>query len=185
MDYHGDVDHEQDDLRAEVARLLAAALESEKRHTAELQQRDRNHAADTERRQHEHDDEIRERDERQAAADERHADELRQRDHNHVADTERRQHEHDDELRSQEELHDLDVTNLRKALESRDEIGQAKGIIMATMRCTADEAFTLLKRQSQAENRKVTEIAAELTSRAARRQSPVEPPPTAQSPSAP
>jgi AmiR/NasT family two-component response regulator len=58
---------------------------------------------------------------------------------------------------------------LRKALESRDVIGQAKGIIMATMQCTADEAFVLLKRQSQAENVKVVDIAAELADRTARR----------------
>ena len=130
------MEHELDELRAEVTRLLAAALESDQRHAAELQKRDRNHTADTERLQHEHEDEL-------------------------------------DQLG---ELHELDVINLKKALESRDQIGQAKGIIMATMRCTADEAFNLLKRQSQAENRKVTEIAAELTSRAARRPGPVEPP---------
>jgi AmiR/NasT family two-component response regulator len=37
------------------------------------------------------------------------------------------------------------------------------------MGCTADEAFVLLKKQSQAENRKLTEIAADIVARAQRR----------------
>jgi hypothetical protein len=57
------------------------------------------------------------------------------------------------------------VADLRVALASRDVIGQAKGIIIASTGCTSDEAFALLKAQSQAENRKVTVIAAELVAR--------------------
>jgi hypothetical protein len=123
------VDHELSDLRAEVERLLAAAL----------------------------------------ASDQQHADALRERDRSHAADTERRELEHDAELRLQDDEHEIDVANLNRAIQSRDLIGQAKGIIMATMRCTADEAFELLKQQSQAENRKLTEIADELTRRVVRR----------------
>ena len=59
--------------------------------------------------------------------------------------------------------------HLRRAVESRDVIGQAKGIIMATMHCTPDEAFVVLKQQSQAENRKLAVIAAELAGRFSRR----------------
>jgi GAF domain-containing protein len=51
---------------------------------------------------------------------------------------------------------------LEEALASRAEIEQAKGIIMATMRCSADEAFQVLVGQSQAENRKLRDVAAEL-----------------------
>jgi AmiR/NasT family two-component response regulator len=63
---------------------------------------------------------------------------------------------------------DRDMTNLRLALESRDLIGQAKGVIMVTMRCSPDRAFELLVAQSQAENRKLVEVAAEIASRASR-----------------
>jgi GAF domain-containing protein len=58
---------------------------------------------------------------------------------------------------------------LEHALESRAEIEQAKGIIMASLRCTADEAFDVLVRQSQQQNRKLREIAAELVSNVSRR----------------
>ncbi len=52
--------------------------------------------------------------------------------------------------------------SLGVALESRAMIDQAKGIIMHTVRCGADEAFSLLVEQSQFENRKVRDIATEL-----------------------
>ena len=55
---------------------------------------------------------------------------------------------------------------LREALRARDVVGQAKGLLMAATGCTADEAFALLVAQSQATNRKVVEIAAELAARA-------------------
>src|SRR4051812_40714408 len=60
-------------------------------------------------------------------------------------------------------LHELET--LRTAMVSRSVIEQAKGIIMASSRCTPDEAFDLLRQQSQAENRKLREIAAELVAR--------------------
>jgi GAF domain-containing protein len=58
---------------------------------------------------------------------------------------------------------------LEQALHSRAEIEQAKGIIMASTRCSPDEAFEMLVRQSQIENRKLRDIASELVSNASRR----------------
>jgi GAF domain-containing protein len=52
--------------------------------------------------------------------------------------------------------------NLERAMAHRAEIEQAKGIIIATTGCTADEAFEVLARQSQHENRKLREVAIEL-----------------------
>ncbi|MBW3614913.1 MAG: GAF and ANTAR domain-containing protein [Actinobacteria bacterium] len=52
--------------------------------------------------------------------------------------------------------------DLRTAMQSRAVIEQAKGILMATQRCTADEAFQILVRASQRENRKLREMAEEL-----------------------
>jgi transcriptional regulator with GAF, ATPase, and Fis domain len=49
--------------------------------------------------------------------------------------------------------------NLREALTSRAVIDQAKGILMAAHRVTADEAFTLLVEQSQTQNVKVRDLA--------------------------
>jgi GAF domain-containing protein len=49
--------------------------------------------------------------------------------------------------------------NLREALESRDVIGQAKGILMARRGCTPDAAFEALRRASQHRNTKLREIA--------------------------
>ena len=52
--------------------------------------------------------------------------------------------------------------NLQQAMESRAEIEQAKGIIMAATGCTADEAFAQLRAQSQTENIKLRDIAAQI-----------------------
>jgi GAF domain-containing protein len=49
--------------------------------------------------------------------------------------------------------------HLREALESRDAIGQAKGILMAQRKCTSDEAFEALRKVSQRRNVKLREIA--------------------------
>jgi GAF domain-containing protein len=49
--------------------------------------------------------------------------------------------------------------HLREALESRDVIGQAKGILMARRRCTPDAAFEALRKVSQHRNIKLREIA--------------------------
>jgi GAF domain-containing protein len=52
---------------------------------------------------------------------------------------------------------------LREAMESRDLIGQAKGIVMASRRVTADEAFELLREASQRTNVKLRTIAEQVT----------------------
>ncbi|HUR23135.1 MAG TPA: GAF and ANTAR domain-containing protein, partial [Acidimicrobiales bacterium] len=56
--------------------------------------------------------------------------------------------------------------NLAAAMQSRAVIEQAKGIMMGAQRCSADEAFQILVRASQRENRKLREIAEGLVSRA-------------------
>jgi AmiR/NasT family two-component response regulator len=55
-----------------------------------------------------------------------------------------------------------EVEGLRASIASRAVIEQAKGIVIAATGCTADEAFALLVQQSQHENRKLREIAADL-----------------------
>jgi len=63
---------------------------------------------------------------------------------------------------------------LSLALQSRIVIEQAKGLLMAGGR-TADEAFDILKRASQRENRKVREVAADVVAEAERRARSSEP----------
>lgn len=53
--------------------------------------------------------------------------------------------------------------HLRAGMGSRDLIGQAKGILMERHRLTADQAFGVLARVSQEMNRKLIDVAAELT----------------------
>ena len=55
-----------------------------------------------------------------------------------------------------------ELQGLRNALVSRDEIGQAKGILMERMGLTADQAFGRLQQVSQERNVKVRDIAAEV-----------------------
>lgn len=55
--------------------------------------------------------------------------------------------------------------NLTEAMASRAVIEQAKGIIMAARSCTPDDAFGILVAQSQHENIKVRDLAAELVAR--------------------
>ncbi len=54
---------------------------------------------------------------------------------------------------------------LHQAMLSRDLIGQAKGMLMERQGCTAAEAFDILRRSSQRENKKLTVVAAELVER--------------------
>ncbi|MFP5318988.1 MAG: ANTAR domain-containing protein [Acidimicrobiia bacterium] len=54
---------------------------------------------------------------------------------------------------------------LRHAVASREIIGEAKGILMAREDCTRDEAFDILRRASQRENRKLRQLAEELVLR--------------------
>jgi AmiR/NasT family two-component response regulator len=48
---------------------------------------------------------------------------------------------------------------LKEALESRELIGQAKGVLMERERCSPDEAFAILKQVSQRTNRKLRQVA--------------------------
>lgn len=59
--------------------------------------------------------------------------------------------------------------NLDEAMRSRAVIEQAKGIIMARSRLSPDDAFDVLRKVSQRENRKLREIAAELVQKAQQR----------------
>jgi GAF domain-containing protein len=59
--------------------------------------------------------------------------------------------------------------NLQQALRSRSVIDQAIGILLAGGGRTPEEAFQLLVRASQRENRKLRDVAAEMVDRAARR----------------
>ncbi|HEX6347399.1 GAF and ANTAR domain-containing protein [Umezawaea sp.] len=60
---------------------------------------------------------------------------------------------------------DLDVAQLRKAIDTRDVIGQAKGILMHRRGITADEAFDVLRTTSQSLNVKLADLASTLASR--------------------
>jgi GAF domain-containing protein len=55
--------------------------------------------------------------------------------------------------------------HLAVALENRDVIGQAKGIIMAADGVSSDEAFAVLRRASQRSNRKLHDVAREIVDR--------------------
>jgi hypothetical protein len=62
---------------------------------------------------------------------------------------------------------DLEASQLREALNSRDVIGQAKGILMERRGISADEAFDTLRRASQALNVKLAQVAETLVERRA------------------
>ncbi len=55
--------------------------------------------------------------------------------------------------------------DLATAMKSRAMIEQAKGILMGAQRCSSDEAFQMLVRASQRENRKLREVAEDLVKR--------------------
>lgn len=59
---------------------------------------------------------------------------------------------------------------LQQAMVSRAAIEQAKGVIIEQSGVSSEEAFELLRRASQRENRKLREIAAEIVKRAQERQ---------------
>ncbi len=59
---------------------------------------------------------------------------------------------------------ELVTRQLRTAIDSRDVIGQAKGILMARRGISADEAFDQLRRASQELNVKLSEVARILAS---------------------
>ncbi|MDP5181766.1 ANTAR domain-containing protein [Blastococcus sp. BMG 814] len=54
-------------------------------------------------------------------------------------------------------------SNLRVGMGTRDLIGQAKGILMERHRLTAEQAFGVLATVSQELNRKLLDVARELT----------------------
>ena len=58
-----------------------------------------------------------------------------------------------------------EIAQLRVALQSRDIIGQAKGLLMAALHCGADEAFGVLVEQSQRMNTRVRDIACGIVER--------------------
>jgi GAF domain-containing protein len=60
------------------------------------------------------------------------------------------------------------VTQLSEAMTSRSVIDQARGVLIANTGCSAEQAFDLLKQQSQHENIKVRAIAAEIVRNAIR-----------------
>ncbi len=53
--------------------------------------------------------------------------------------------------------------NLRRGMDTRDVIGQAKGILMERHRLTADQAFAVLDRVSNELGRKLVDVAVQLT----------------------
>jgi len=57
------------------------------------------------------------------------------------------------------------ASQLEQALTSRTVIDQALGILMAQQRCTAEEAFALLRAHSQNNNHKLRDVAAEVITR--------------------
>ena len=63
----------------------------------------------------------------------------------------------------------LKSEDLERALAGREVINLAKGIIMSSTACTPEGAFDLLVKQSQAENRKLREVAADIVAAAQRR----------------
>ncbi len=91
-----------------------------------------------------------------------------QSDADHEAATATAQHGHDEEMADSHRANDAQVANMDAAIATRDLIGQAKGIIMASLGCSPDHAFELLVKQSQAENRKLIDIAAGITAQVQR-----------------
>ncbi len=59
------------------------------------------------------------------------------------------------------------TAQLLEALESRDVIGQAKGIVMVRERCSPEEAFDVLRQVSQRTHRKLRDVAQEVADAAA------------------
>lgn len=55
-----------------------------------------------------------------------------------------------------------EVAGLRRAMQTRPVIDQAKGIIMSDRRCSAEEAFTIIKKLSMDTNVRVADVAAAL-----------------------
>ena len=69
---------------------------------------------------------------------------------------------------TREFLHESAYARLLARFESQPVIEQAKGILMAESRCTADEAFDMLRRASQRQNTRVRDLAAQIVARASK-----------------
>jgi GAF domain-containing protein len=67
---------------------------------------------------------------------------------------------------------ELTNEHLRVALETRDMIGQAKGILMARQGISGDQAFDVLRRASQRANRKLRDVAADVISQVTQSEEP-------------
>jgi response regulator NasT len=93
-------------------------------------------------------------------------------DADHAAASERAQRGHDEEMAVSDRAHEVQMANMDAAVATRDLIGQAKGIIMASLGCSPDHAFALLVKQSQAENSKIVDIAAGITAQVQRSPKP-------------
>lgn len=65
------------------------------------------------------------------------------------------------------------AARMQHAMESRAVIDQAKGMIMLTRRCSAEEAFAVLVKLSNEGNRKIRELAAEFVEEATRGNPPM------------
>ena len=91
-----------------------------------------------------------------------------QSDVDHDAARATAQQGHDAEMADSQHAHDAQIANMDAAIATRDLIGRAKGIIMASLGCSPDYAFELPVKQSQAENRKLVEIAAGITAQVQR-----------------
>lgn len=142
-------------LREEILRLVGAAAASDAAHAAAMQRSDDLHEAAMKQATAIHDEEI---------------VELELGHHRALLDA---SDAHARRELEAEQTHVVKIGNLERALESRDRIGQAKGILMVMLRCDAAHAFEILRKQSQHENRKLTDVADEVVLRAERR--PVRP----------
>ncbi|MGR6998036.1 ANTAR domain-containing protein [Yinghuangia aomiensis] len=69
-----------------------------------------------------------------------------------------------------------EIDGLRTAMRTRAVIEQAKGVLMARLGCSADDAFARLSSMSQDANRKLVDLAAELLGTAAPPREPPERP---------
>ena len=64
-------------------------------------------------------------------------------------------------------LHDSAFARLAARLDSQPVIEQAKGILIAQVGCTPDEAFTMLRAASQRTNVRIRDLARDIVDRAA------------------
>jgi AmiR/NasT family two-component response regulator len=62
-----------------------------------------------------------------------------------------------------------ELEGLREAMRSRAVIEQAKGVIIGATGCGPDEAFALLRQQSQHLNQKLRDVAQDVVATASRR----------------